>query len=53
MLGYILLLSVETSKIDSRSSYRNDSNYCKIVSGDRREAEDVFLGYGVRTVTRD
>ena len=37
--------------MDSRSSYRNDSNDSKIVEGDRRAAENVFLGYGVRAVT--
>ena len=37
--------------MDSRSSYRNDSNDNKIVKGDRRAAENVFLGYGVQAVT--
>ena len=60
MLGCILLLSVEIlkttfeswHKVDSRSSYRNDSNDSKIVTGDRRGAQNSFLGSGVRTVTR-
>ena len=37
-------------KTDSRSSYRNDSNDSKILSGDLRVAENVFFGYGVRAV---
>ena len=59
MLGYILLLSVKIltinieswHKVDSRSSYRNDSNYSKIITEDRRGAQNLFLGLGVRTVT--
>ena len=38
-------------KADSPLSYCNDSNDGNIVSGDRRADENVFLGYGVRTVT--
>ena len=60
ILGYIRLLSVETLKstfetgyqTDPRSSYCNNSNNSKIVSGNRGAAENVFLEYGVRTVTR-
>ena len=36
--------------MDPLSSYRSDSNDSKIVSGDQRGAQNLFLGLGVRTV---
>ena len=59
MLGYILLLSVEISKSTVETGYKTDLSlsYCngfndsQIISGDRGAAENVFLGYSVRSFT--